>query len=106
MVIADEIEFTLEDDFDWSRLTVKIPESRATATLDILRRIPKQVIREKQEAIAETWKMVTWKNPPEEGDALEFVLRQLGRKGRRNFKASSYTFWATHGPTIDPMGID
>ena len=92
VVIADEIEFPYESVMDWRELTVKIAEVDAERTYEILKAIPEEVIKRKQEAIDKVWRTVTWQSPTAPGDAFHAVLRELGRK-RRNFKASSYTFW-------------
>ena len=81
-----------ENFLNWSELTVKIPEEQAEDVVAILRAIPEDVVRKKQEAIDRTWKMVTWRSPAEPGDAFHTVLADLGLK-RRLMKASTYTFW-------------
>jgi len=92
VVIADEIEFPYENTMDWTQLTVKIKETDAERTYEILKAIPEETIRAKQAAIDQVWRTVAWQQPTSPGDAFHAVLRDLGRK-RRNFKASSFTFW-------------
>mmetsp|Transcript_26210 Transcript_26210/g.49800 ORF Transcript_26210/g.49800 Transcript_26210/m.49800 type:complete len:577 (-) Transcript_26210:333-2063(-) len=92
VVLADEIEFPYESVLDWRALTVKIAEVDAEKTYAILKAIPEDAVKRKQEAIARVWRMVTWQTPTAPGDAFHAVLRELGRK-RRNFKASTNTMW-------------
>ena len=73
-------------------VTVKIPESKAEETMDILRALPQEVIDEKKAAISEVWRRVSWQEKGHPDDAFHHVMKELGRK-RRGFKASSYTFW-------------
>ena len=47
----DEIELPYENSLDWTKLSVKIAEVNAEKTIDILKRIPKSEIRNKQKAI-------------------------------------------------------
>lgn len=92
VILADEIEFPYENFMEWRNLTVKIPESRAEDTMDILRAIPQEVIDRKKAAIDEVWRRVSWPEKGHPDDAFHHVMRELGRK-RRGFKASSLTFW-------------
>jgi len=92
VIIADEIEFPYENFMDWRNLSIKIPESRAEETMDILRAVPQEVIDRKKAAIDEVWKRVSWPEKGHADDAFHHVMRELGRK-RRGFKASTYTFW-------------
>eukprot|EP00899_Mesostigma_viride_P024867 jgi/Mesvir1/5565/Mv15587-RA.1 len=70
VIIADDIEFPYEEWVDWSRLVVKIPEAKAE----------------------QAWPMVAYHQPAKKGDAFHAVLQEIGRK-KRQFKASSFTFW-------------
>ena len=95
VIIADEIELPYENSLDWTKLSVKIAEVNAEKTIDILKRIPKSEIRNKQKAIEKVWKSVAWGNNPKKldpTDAMECVLHELGRK-KRAMKASTQTFW-------------
>lgn len=92
VILADEIEFPYENVLDWRNLTVKIPESEAERTMDILRALPQRAIDEKKAAIDEVWRRVSWPEKGHPDDAFHHVMKELGRK-RRGFKASSYTFW-------------
>mmetsp|Transcript_36753 Transcript_36753/g.87321 ORF Transcript_36753/g.87321 Transcript_36753/m.87321 type:complete len:263 (+) Transcript_36753:866-1654(+) len=92
VVIADEIEFPYENTIDWTQLSVKIAEKDVNRTMEILRGIPEEQIRRKQDAIAKVWKTVTYPVPSEAGDAFHMIMEELGRK-RRAFKASTFTSW-------------
>lgn len=92
VIIADEIEFPYENTMDWTQLTVKIAEKDVNRTTEILRALPEQEVKKKQDAIAKVWKTVTYPIPSEPGDAFHMIMEELGRK-KRAFKASSYTFW-------------
>eukprot|EP00873_Tetraselmis_striata_P033273 jgi/Tetstr1/453537/TSEL_040505.t1 len=92
VIIADEIEFPYENTMDWTQLTVKIAEKDVNRTTEILRALPEEEIKRKQDAIAQVWKTVTYPNPSQPGDAFHMIMQELGRK-KRAFKASSYTFW-------------
>jgi hypothetical protein len=44
VIIADEIELPYENALDWSKLSIKIPESDASRVLEILRAIPAEAV--------------------------------------------------------------
>lgn len=95
VIIADEIELPYENALDWTKLSVKIAEADAEKTIDILKLISKNDIKNKQKAIEKVWRSIAWGANPKKldaMDAMEAVLHELGRK-KRLMKASTRTFW-------------
>ena len=85
VIIADEIELPYENSLDWTKLSVKIAEVNAEKTIDILKRIPKSEIRNKQKAIEKVWKSVAWGNNPKKldpTDAMDAFTRTRSKNAR------------------------
>ncbi|GAQ87674.1 Exostosin family protein [Klebsormidium nitens] len=92
VVVADDIEFPWENEIDYSRFAIKVPEAKIDTLVELMRGMPEEERELRRLEMDKVWLKYTYQRPPREGDAFHMLLRELARKTRR-FKHSSQYTW-------------
>jgi len=93
VILADNVELPFEKDLDYRSFSVKVLETQAHLLGNILASIPKETIREKQQALKLVWKKFSYQSPTEEGDAFSGLLDQLAAHAKRPYQPAAKSYW-------------
>mmetsp|Transcript_13242 Transcript_13242/g.31348 ORF Transcript_13242/g.31348 Transcript_13242/m.31348 type:complete len:288 (+) Transcript_13242:280-1143(+) len=92
VVIADDIEFPFEDEIDYTKLAIKVPEKDVDDLVSLMRNMPEHQKAALRAEGDKHWLKFTYQRPPVEGDAFYTTLRQLSRKVQA-FQTSNLHSW-------------
>jgi hypothetical protein len=80
VIIADDIELPFEQKLNYSTFTVKIMENNIPELQNILLKISVSEIAEMQNELQKVWKVFSYQNPSQDGDAFHYILQSLAQK--------------------------
>mmetsp|Transcript_34242 Transcript_34242/g.97074 ORF Transcript_34242/g.97074 Transcript_34242/m.97074 type:complete len:414 (+) Transcript_34242:3020-4261(+) len=92
VVIADDIEFPFENQIDYTKLAIKIPEKDVDDIVSFMRSMPEHQKAAMRAEGDKHWLKYTYQRPPVEGDAFYCTLQELARK-IQVFRTSNIDSW-------------